>query len=166
VGDYPSAAFRNENAADRAWAARKIAAFTEAEIRAIVATGRYSDPVAEEWVGRCLIERRKKIVEAFVTGTAALDRFEAREGQLEWTTLGRQAAVPVDVQWSTFDNRTGERRVLAGENSTRLPRTNAEYLMGRLTGADDHAISVYVKTKDGRQFVVGVEREFPVRNSN
>jgi hypothetical protein len=35
VGDYPNSAFRNETAADRAWAARKIAAFSEADIRAI-----------------------------------------------------------------------------------------------------------------------------------
>jgi hypothetical protein len=159
VGDYPSTAFRNENAADRAWAARKIAAFTDAEIRAIVAMGQYSDPAAEEWVARCLIERRNKIMDAFVTGTAALDRFEARDGRLEWMTLGGKPA-PVDVQWATFDNRTGERRTLAGENSPRLPKANAEYVVADLTGGSGPAISVYVKVKDGRQYVVGVERLF------
>jgi hypothetical protein len=159
VGDYPSTAFRNENPADRAWAARKIAAFTDAEIRAIVAMGQYSDPVSEEWVGRCLIERRNKIVNAFVTGTAALDGFAVKDGRLEWTTLGEKP-VQVDVQWATFDNRSGDRQILAEERSTRLPRANAEYLMAHLTGAGGPAISVYVKVKDGRQFVVGVERGF------
>src|SRR6185369_8873818 len=81
VGDYPNTAFRNENAADRSWAARKIMAFTDDEIRAIVSTGQYSDRAAAEWVARCLIERRKKIVDAFASGMAALDGFEVREGR-------------------------------------------------------------------------------------
>jgi hypothetical protein len=38
--------------------------------------------------------------------------------------------------------------------------------MGRLTGGNGPAISVYVKVKDGRQFVVGVERGFPMRNTD
>ena len=118
VGDYPNAAFRNENPADRLWAARKIAAFTEEEIRAMVATGRYTDPAAEEWVVRCLIERRKKILDAFLTGTAALDRFEVRGSKLEMIYAGPGTARRrVKVQWSAFDNQSGERRFIPGAAS-------------------------------------------------
>lgn len=88
VPDYPNAAFRNENPADRLWAARKILAFTDREIRAIVSTGQYSDPAAEDWVARCLIERRNKIARAYAIGMGALDGFEIREDRLEYRSLG------------------------------------------------------------------------------
>jgi hypothetical protein len=162
VGDYPSTAFRNENPADRAWAARKIATFTDEEIRAMVALGQYSDPAAEAWVARCIIERRNKIVAAFLTGTAALEGFDVRDGQLQWRYAGKNAAAPA-IRWSTFDNRTGERRILPGETTERLPRVSAEYVMAELTGPGP-AISVYVKAKGDRPIVVGVERAFATTN--
>jgi hypothetical protein len=159
VGDYPSAAFRNENPADRAWAARQIAAFTDKEIRAIVSMGQYSDPLAELWVAKCLIERRNKIVDAFLTGTASLDAFEVRDGRLEWKYVGKNATVPA-IRWSTYDNATGERQMLTGETSERLPSFRSEYLMAELTGGNGPAISLYVKNANGRSWVVGVERAF------
>jgi hypothetical protein len=164
VGDYPSAAFRNENPADRAWAARKIAAFTDEEIRAIVSLGEYSDPAAEEWVARCITERRNKIVNAFLSGTAALDGFAVRDGQLQWTYAGKNAAVP-SIRWSTYENATGERRTIEGEVSERLPRVKAEHLMAELLGPGP-AISVYVKMKGDRPIVVGVERAFGTKNAD
>ena len=65
------------------------------EIRAMVSTGQYTDPAAEEWVARCLIERRKKIVDAFLTGTAGLDRFEVRGNRAGMDRAGRESAAPV-----------------------------------------------------------------------
>jgi hypothetical protein len=167
VPDYPNPAFRNENPADRVWAARKIAAFTDEEIRAIVATGRYTDPAAEEWVARCLIERRNKILDAFLTGTAALDRFEVRQGRLEWAIIAPKAAGPVQVQWSVFDNETGGRRILAGETSPQMPRVaEAGYFVAELSDGRGPAVSVYVRNAADRPFVIGVERSFPNRKAN
>jgi hypothetical protein len=162
VGDYPSTAFRNENPADRRWAASKILAFTDDQIRAIVSTGRYTDPAAEEWVARCLIERRKKIVDAFLAGTAGLDGFEVRGTQLAWTHAGPDAGAPIYVQWAVFDNQSGRRRMLPGATSAQLPdlAEPVDYLVGELTGVRGPATSVYVRIKSGEKFVVGVERQF------
>jgi len=161
VSDYPNTAFRNENPADRAWAARKILSFTEDEIRAIVATGQYTDPAAAEWVARCLIERRRKIVNAFLHGTAGLDHFEVRGDQLSWSAAGPDSAAPVQLQWAVFDNQTGRRRILPGATSAKLPETAeaADFLVAELTGARGPATSVYVRTKSGTKFVIGVERQ-------
>jgi hypothetical protein len=166
VPDYPSTAFRNENPADRAWAARQIAAFTDEEIRAIVSTGQYSDPAAREWVSRCLIERRNKVLDAFLAGTAGLDRFEIRDGRLEWTALVRNAATSPKIQWATFDNRTGARQAIAGVISRDLPRTAdaTGYLVAEVTDGPGPAVSVFVRTGAGQPFVIGVERAFSMRN--
>jgi hypothetical protein len=163
LGDYPNTAFRNENPEDRLWAARKIAAFTEPEIRAIVATGRYTDPRAEEWVARCLIERRKKVVDALLAGTAGLDRFDVRDNHLAMTYVGPGGNPgPIRIQWSTFDNQTGERRILPAATSSDVPALpqNVDYLMAEITAAHGPAVEVYVRSVNERTFVVGVERRF------
>jgi hypothetical protein len=157
VGDYPSAAFRNENSADRLWAARKIAAFTEEEIRAVVATGQYSDPAAAEWVARCLIERRKKILGAFHTGMAALDGFAIRENRLVFQP---DSTSDLRIQWSVFDNDTGYRRTLPGERTLEVPQVaDAEYIVAELAGNAAPGILVYIKCGSDPK-VVGVERQF------
>ena len=169
--DYPNAAFRNENPADRAWAARKIAAFTDEEIRAIVATGRYTDPAAEEWVARCLIERRNKIVDAFLTGTAALDRFEVAAGPAGMgVRRPATAAAPVQVQWSVFDNETGEPRGCWPAKRRRKCRDVAEDagIPGGRTQrrAGSGGFGLRQERLPIVKFVIGVERSFPNRKAN
>ena len=105
------------------------------------------------------------MVDALLTGTAALDRFAARDGRLEWTYAGRMATVPA-IRWSVYDNRSGERRMLADATSEAVPAVDGGFVMAELTGGDGPAISVYVRVKDGRQWVVGVERAFPARNAD
>ena len=156
VPEYPNAAFRNENPADRAWAARKIAAFTDDDIREIVGTGQYSDPAAAEWVVQCLIERRNKIVRAFLNGPGGADEFAVRDGRLEYRALAGPAASP-RIQWSVFDNYTGLRRLLPGATTWAVPgRAGAEFLVADISAG----FSVYVKIENGRARVVGVERHF------
>jgi hypothetical protein len=158
VASYPNAAFHNQTPTDGLWAARKIMAIDDAEIRAIVATGQYTDPAAEEWVARCLIERRKKIVNAFITGMGALDGFEVRDGRLEFSNTGAGA---VAIQWSNFDNYSGLRRLLPDERSSRLPGVSdaAEYVVAELTGSTAGSISVYVSMKPNPR-IAGIERHF------
>ncbi len=164
VPDYPNAAFRNENPADRLWAARKIMAFTEADIRALVSTGEYTDPAAGEWVVRCLVERRRKIVNAYLRGMGAWDGFAVRQNRLEFHDAGLMPVAPADVrvEWAIFDNATGRKELLPGGTSLELPAIpkTAEYLVAQLTGAAGQAISVYVRTRTDRKFIIGVERQF------
>ena len=161
VPEYPNPAFANENRADRLWAARKIVAFTDEEIRAIVSTGEYSDPAAAEWVARCLIERRNKIVRAFATGTGALDRFEIRGNGLRYQIAGGSAPGALAVQWFGFDNRTTRQWTLPGANSLDIPQPDgAEYVMATITGQSGPATSVYVSLKHDEKRIVGIERSF------
>ena len=60
--DYPNPAFDERTDRDVRWGARIVAGFTDEHIRAAVAKGRYSDPRAEEYLVRVLIERRDKVV--------------------------------------------------------------------------------------------------------
>ena len=62
----PTAAFLRARADDTFWAARRVMAFSDDMIRAIVKTGQYSDPAAERLLADVLIERRDAIGHAYL----------------------------------------------------------------------------------------------------
>jgi hypothetical protein len=64
--DYPNPAFDERTVRDVRWGARIVAGFTDEHIRAAVRMGQYADPHAAAYVTRVLIERRDKIVNAWL----------------------------------------------------------------------------------------------------
>ena len=64
--DYPNPAFDERTPRDIRWGARIVSGMTDDMIRAAVEKGRYSDPRATEYLTRVLIERRDKIVKAWL----------------------------------------------------------------------------------------------------
>jgi hypothetical protein len=158
VPEYPNSAFSNMNADDAFWAAKQIMSFTDDEIRAIVRTGEYSDPAAEEWIVKCLIERRNKIGRAFFAKVLPLDRFEIRYGKLDFGDLTAtyfDAEETYRVRWYVFDNETRDRTIIRGADDVTLPSTSAEYLAAEITGErPGQMLTVYVRN---RSDVVGLE---------
>ena len=63
----PTAAYFEMRDDDAFWAARRVMAFTNDMIKAIVKVGRYSDPKAEQYLADVLIKRRDKIGQAYLT---------------------------------------------------------------------------------------------------
>lgn len=158
VPEYPNPAFSNMNPDDAFWAARQVMAFTEEEIRAMVKTGEYSDPRAEEWVVRCLIERRNKIGRAFFGKVLPVDRFVVRNGRLDFTDLSANhfnAEQVYRIQWYTFDNRTNSRERIDGGDSFAVPASGETYLLAEIQGERaGQMVRVFVKN---RREVVGRE---------
>ena len=74
---------------DAFWAAKQVAAFTDDEIRAIVATGELSDPRASDWIAECLIKRRDKIAAAWFPKVLPLNNFHVADGKLASMTCRR-----------------------------------------------------------------------------
>jgi hypothetical protein len=143
-------------------------AFTDAEIRAIVKTGKYSDPRAEEWVVKCLIERRDKVGRTYFARVLPLDGFAVRNGKLEFVDLaasyGFSPAHNYSVQWSRFDNGTEQKSALDGRSSFDLPAEvaaagNETYFMADIGGPDaKKRVTVYLRKRNDRIEVVGVDR--------
>ena len=111
--EYPNTAFDNMRPDDAFWAAHIVAKFTDADIRAIVEKARYSDPRATEYVTTTLIERRKKVLKAWLTGVNPVVDFAlGADGALTFTNAAVAAGVATPateyrVRWSRFDNATG-----------------------------------------------------------
>ena len=158
--NYPNPAFDLRNPDDDFWAAKKVMAFSDAAIRAIVATGRYSDPRAVEWAAKCLIERRDRIGRAFFDAVLPLDNFRVRGGRLEFDDLAAQygfrSARQYSIQWARFDNQSGAAAPITGAAASEVPRDSG-YLRASIR-ADDPAKMVTVYLRAGQ--VVGIERSW------
>jgi hypothetical protein len=72
----PTAAMLNARADDNFWAARRVMAFSDEMIRAIVKTGQYSDPAAEAHLASVLMKRRDKIGQAYLPAVNPLVDFQ------------------------------------------------------------------------------------------
>jgi hypothetical protein len=111
----PTAAFFHARADDNFWAARRVMAFSDEMIRAIVRTGQYSDAAAERYLADTLIKRRDKIGKAFLPAVNPLVDFALdSRGMLTFVNAAVQARVAADpaggyqARWFRFNNDSGE----------------------------------------------------------
>jgi len=155
--EYPNPAFLNRLPDDTFWAAKRVMAFSDDLIRAIVKTGEYSDPEAEEWVVRCLIERRNRVGRTYFRTVLPLDGIRVDDGLLRFDDLevkyGFAASRPYTIRWLRLDNASGKLTPLEDEGAA-VPRPAAEYLAAVIEAAG-RSMTVYVH--NGGE-VVGIER--------
>jgi hypothetical protein len=79
---FPIAAFDNLTERDAAWAAEIIDAFSDEQIRAVVSIGEYTRPADAAYLARQIIERRNRIVRAYLASGHGLRKFRIeREGR-------------------------------------------------------------------------------------
>ena len=168
VPEYRNPAFKNRLPDDAFWAAKQVMAFTDEQIRALVKTGQYSDPRAEDWIIKCLIERRDKIGKAFVSKVLPLDRFEVREGQLAFEDLAVQHKLTTSrdltIEWSRFNNEAETKTPIPGANTLALPQivqdaSPGDYFAATLSAGDKQKmITVFLRKEPARLKVVGIDR--------
>ena len=173
--DYPNPAFDKMTPQDALWATRTVMRFDDEAVRAIVRTGDYDDPAAEEYVAKALIERRDKIVRYYLSRINPLDGFQIASSRLEFVNLGLDARLATDCQyeyqWHRFNNDTGTlnsfgQPASSSELSVSLPSDSSPFLMVRVTSncsdqpAWHSAVDVYLRNGDAPS-VVGIERADP-----
>jgi len=168
--EVPNPAFLMMDKADAFWAAKQVAAFSDDEIRAIVATGELSDQRAADWIADCLIKRRDKIAQAWFSKVLALDRFRVADGRLAFDDLSSSywSGTPrsYDVHWSTYDNDHGVLTPVPNASGTKLPPAPSatEYLAATIQCTADSGescpapVTVYVRRSGAEFQVIGIDR--------
>jgi hypothetical protein len=110
----PTAAFLHARVDDDFWAARRVAAFSDAMIRAITATGAFSNPRTAPALAEVLIARRDRIARAYLPAiNPVVDVALSAEGVLTFANAAVDAGVAAPpssyvVEWARFDNTTGD----------------------------------------------------------
>ena len=113
--EYPNAAFLNMRPDDAFWGARRVAAFTDAQLKMLVEQGKYSDPQAATQVLDALIGRRDVIARTWLTRVTPLVTPTLTEGHLRFANAAVDAGATTApthyvVQWERFDNADGSHR--------------------------------------------------------
>jgi len=167
--NHSIAPFANRLPDDALWAAKRVMAFTDEEIRAIVQTGQYSK-AAEDWITAALIERRNRIGRTFFARVLPLDRFRVTGTTLEFddlaTTYGFTAARTYSVDWSGFDNAKNVLLDRLG-TGTSLPASaqaiaTGSYVAARISAGDAAMyVDVFLRKRADGFDVVGVDRSWP-----
>ena len=109
----PTAAFLRARSDDMFWAARRVGAFSDDLIRAIVATGQFTDQAAANHLATVLMKRRDKILRAYLPAVNPLVDFSLTDTALTFTNAAVAAHVAdecagYEATWARFDNATGE----------------------------------------------------------
>lgn len=168
--NYPNPAFDNRLPDDEFWAAKKIMAFTDEHIRALVGAADYSDPEDTAKLVEYLIKRRDKIGEVYFAKVLPLDRFRVEGDQLAFDDLAQRHGLPsperLEITWGMFDNQTGQTEWASAPTGTKLPTLVVDsgkpvYYAARIVGADPKkTVVVHVRVDGGRAEVVGVRRHW------
>ena len=164
--NYPNPAFLLMDREDAFWAAKQVAAFSDAEIRALVETGEYTNPGATGWITECLIKRRDKIAEAWFSKLLPLDNFKVSDGRLVFDDLGAARGIGKNreytVRWASWDQNgatalpdTGSRIPAFGGGTKYLAATIA------CTSGDaacGNPVIAYLRRSERGLEVVGIDR--------
>lgn len=153
----PNPAFENCTAADGFWAAKIVTSFTDEQLAAAVAEGRYSDRAAEAYLLRGLRERRDVVGRVYLAGTNSLDRFRVERNADGYITLTfEDLAVErgyADGERSEYryEIRTGERKrnggLTGGTNAVILPAPRESAGDGQTGSREDAYVEVLLRVR-------------------
>jgi hypothetical protein len=165
------AAVANHLPDDDYWAAKQILAFTDDDLKVVVKAAQYTDSRAEEWVAKCLAERRDKVVRYFFDRVLPLENFRIEDGILRFDDLaiqhGLRSSPNYSVQWSEFRNLQKERLPLPTQTSFQVPERAASAESGSYYAAQissdvpGKTLTVYLRKKTAGFKTVGIERDWP-----
>jgi hypothetical protein len=166
--NYPNAAFISRLPGDEFWAAKKVMAFTDDDIRTIVQTAQYSDPSSVELMTRILAKRRDLIGRAFFKKLLPIDAIRIDDSELRFDDLAAiykfRAPLQYDVQWANFDNQRGLTTPIASAKTMRVPEALSSGAAGSYCAAiisapnSSMAVTAYFRRETGWK-LVGIQRQ-------
>ena len=172
----PVAALRHARPDDNLWAALRVMAFTDEQIRTAVKTGGYSDPAAEKLLADVLIQRRDKIGRRYTSRINPLTRFAMTDSGLTFQNPAVKAGYAeapkggYEITWSSFNNGTGESTPIGSPATSQEERAPApsnvsgDFVKASIRAIDPpHApwskpVEVFFRRSGGSWKLVGVER--------
>jgi len=181
VPTHPLPPFENMTLRDSFWGTKHVMSFSNEDIRAIVATGKYSNPKAEEYIAETLIARRDKIGHYWFAKINPLDRFEAEivinTLRLSFDDLavsgnlvdasGHQYQGQIKVgQKILVDKLKANKPEFTIELNEAIPNRDQKMVLnfviqakGEFLAGNGKTVTVYIEIQNDESRVVGIQRE-------
>ena len=169
--NYPNPAFRAMLPGDAYWAAKKVMAFTDDDIRAIVEQGQFTNPETVDYVTKTLIARRDAVGRAWFQRAVPVEELRIENAELHFENLavryGFTKAPSYHYEWFHFDNQTGGKKVVpASSSATMVPPELINGAKGGYFGctitSDQHgdlSTTAYFHEEHGTWRLVGIDRK-------
>jgi hypothetical protein len=157
-----NAAFARQTARDRYWGAKRVAAFTDEELRAAIAPAYYR-PGAAEHVLYLLGRRRDKIARAFFSDTTPLDYFRIDGERLCFADLWVEAGLGNGAVYRASAPLPLAMSVAGSDHCVTLPRGNGYRVVAiAVQRAGERHFSrptrVHLMIDGERRRILGIER--------
>lgn len=181
VPTHPLPPFENMTLRDAFWGAKQVMSFSDEDIRAIVAAGKYTNPEAEEYIAETLIARRDKVGSYWFAKVNPLDKFKARiigdelEVSFEDLSVGSGLVEPSVHQYvakvkmkrkTLVDEVIEDMPEFTADLKEMVPNRNQKIILefviqtkGKLLTGNGKSVTVYVEIQGEESRVVGIRRE-------
>src|ERR1700733_1651641 len=167
--NYPNPAFVQMTPLDGYWGAKRVMAFRDEQIRAIVEEGKFQDPKVVDYITRVLASRRDAIGRAWFHQVLPLEGFRIVDDHLTFDDLsvqyGFSSPSRYHLNWFVWHNEAQQKEdVSASENSV-LPDTFKSLAVGSYIGcrialepADKRSVTIYFRHQGDTWKLVGISR--------
>lgn len=167
--NYPNPAFVEMTPLDGYWGAKRVMAFRDEQIRAIVEEGQFQDPKVVDYITRVLESRRDAIGRAWFAQVLSLEAFRIVDDHLAFDDLAAQYGFSspsrYQLNWFVWHNEAQQREDVSSSESLVLPNTLKSLAVGSyigcrisLAGADKRSVTVYFRREGENWKLVGISR--------
>jgi len=167
--NYPNPAFLQMTPLDGYWAAKRVMAFRDEQIRAIVEEGRFQDPKVVDYITKVLESRRNAIGRAWFSQVLPLERFRIVDGRLAFDDLAVQYAFgspnQYQLNWFVWNNEAQKKEDAPASENLQVPDTLKALAPGSFIGcrialghADKRSVTIYFRHEGDSWKLVGISR--------
>ncbi len=167
--NYPNPAFLEMTPLDGYWGAKRVMAFRNEQIRAIVEEGKFQDPRVVDYISKALQSRRDAIGRAYFNQVIPLEGFRIADGRLAFDDLAVQYGFSSErhyqLNWFVWHNDVQKKEEVSGAETSVLPdilrsQSAGFYIGCRITldHADRRSVTVYFRNEGDHWKLVGVSR--------
>lgn len=167
--NYPNPAFVQMTPLDAYWGAKRVMAFRDEQIRAIVEEGKFQDPRVADYITRVLESRRDAIGRAWFRQVLPLEGFRIADDRLTFDDLavkyGFGSENHYQLSWFVWQNESQKKEDVSGSENSTLPATLKSLAAGSYIGclialdhADKRSVTVYFRHDGDTWKLVGISR--------
>jgi hypothetical protein len=172
--NYPNPAFVQMTPLDAYWGAKRVMAFRNEQIRAIVEEGRFQDPKVVDYLTQVLESRRDAIGHAWFSQVLPLETFRIVDDHLVFDDLAAQygfsspgVSSPAQYQfnWFVWHNDAQKKEDVPGSQNSVLPDSiksvsDGSYIGCRITPAhpDKRSVTIYFRHEGDNWKLIAISR--------